>query len=419
MNVLIINALLYTFWFLFVLNKERKLTIYSFLILFYLCIAFIGIYSVSTSIYYNTFGFYSIKSLEIEPYVYSFITYVVLFLPFYKIKINIKDIDFIYNNKTRRFVSYWIIVYVGYTLLKLTEAAVSISTGLAAAYDARHNEGLSLFQYNPILAKFNGYGYFFLQATLPFIMIYTLLGLKERKLSKNLSVLLIVLCFLPSFLEGIGMGSRGALFMTFFCFLFFIILLYNQLSTKFIHTIYKLAILFVGCVLIYSWAITIDRVGESSGLDSIIRYFGESFPNLGWTVWEHAVKHPMGELFFPNFFNSYVDGLSVNEAYLYWQQVTGVPVLTFKTYFGDLYVEFGVLGAFIFMFCTSIPIWLYYRKKGITIFNIGYLYFYFQLCVFAFSGFTKTGWHSIFQLIIISLFVLFLKAMYKRRFSKI
>ena len=82
MNVLIINALLYAFWFLFVLNKERKLTIYSFLILFYLCIAFIGVYSVSTSIYYNTFGFYSLKNLEIEPYVYSFITYFILFLQF-------------------------------------------------------------------------------------------------------------------------------------------------------------------------------------------------------------------------------------------------------------------------------------------------------------------------------------------------
>lgn len=419
MNILLINTLLYTFWFLISFKRDGKITVYSFLVLFYLCISLIGIYSVNNQIYYNTFGFYPLSKLSIEPYIYCFITYFILFLPFYKVKVNIKNVDFIFTQKTKKIVSCWIIIYVLYTLLKLSEAIISISLGLAATYEARHNEGVTLFEYNPILAKFNGYAYFFLQATLPFIMLYALFGVKKKYISSRMSMILIVLCFLPSFLESLGMGSRGGMFMTFFCFLFFFIMLYDQLSKKFIHTIYTFTILFISCILVYSWAITVDRVGHASGLDSIIRYFGEAFPNLGWTVWDNAVYHPMGERFFPNFFNSYVENLSVSDAYLYWQQVTGVPVLNFKTYFGDLYVEFGTIGAFIFLFLTSIPIWLYYKKKGITIFNIGYLYFYFQLCVFAFSGFTKTGWNSIFQLIIISLFVLYLKYIYKHNQKKI
>lgn len=415
MNILLINTLFYLLWFIISLKKEVKITIYSFLVLFYLCIAFCGVYSVNTGIYYDTFGFYSLNTLNLEPYIYSVVAYFILFLPFYKIKVNIKNIDFIFTSKTKKFISLWIIVYICYTILKLSEAVISVSTGLAAAYDARHNEGVALFEYNPIISKFNGYSSFFLQATTPFIMLYALFGLKKRYVSQKMAIILISLCFLPSFLGNLGMGSRGGMFMTFFCFLFFIILLHDQLSKNFIHKIYKVAIIFVSCILIYSWAITVDRVGEGAGLNSIIRYFGEAFPNLGWTVWGNAELHPMGERFFPNFFNSYANKLSVGESHLYWQQITGTPILNFKTYFGDLYIEFGTLGAFIFLLFTSIPIWLYFKKKGITIFNIGYLYFYFQLCVFAFSGFTKTGWNSIFELIIISLFVLYLRFTYNQK----
>ena len=91
--------------------------------------------------------------------------------------------DFIFTQKTKKIVSCWIIIYVLYTLLKLSEAIISISLGLAATYEARHNEGVTLFEYNPILAKFNGYAYFFLQATLPFIMLYALFGVKKKYIS--------------------------------------------------------------------------------------------------------------------------------------------------------------------------------------------------------------------------------------------
>lgn len=412
MNILLFNIFLYALWFLLSFKIEKRITVYSFLILFYLGLAVCGYYSVNEGIYYDTFGYYSLKSLKITPYILAFVAYIILFMPFYKVRCNIKNVDFIFCNKTRLFLKYWIVVYLLYTILKLTEAVATMSMGLAAAYDARHNDGVSLFQYNPILAKFNGYSYFFLQATVPFVMLYALFGMKKKIISTKYSLLLISLCFLPSFFESLGMGSRGGMFMTFFCFLFFVFLLYDQLSKKFIRTISKVAIIFVGVILFYSWAITVDRIGDSTGLDSIIRYFGESFPNLGWTVWDNAYYHPMGERFFPELFNSKVALLSVGDAYDYWQKMTGVPILTFKTYFGDLYVEFGTLGAFIFLFCSSGILYIYLNRKGISIFNIGYCYFYYQLCVFAFSGYTKTGWNSIFQLLIITIFVIFIKNMY-------
>lgn len=415
MNVLIFNVFLYIIWFFVAYKKEKRITIFSFLVLIYTGIAILGYYTVQNGIYYDTFGYYPLSRLSVEPYIYTFLGYVLLFLPFYKIKCNINKIDFIFCDKTRRFIRFWIIFYVCFTLLKLSEAIISISLGLANTYDVRHNEGVALFEYNIILSKFNGYGYFFLNATTPFVMLYSLIGMAKRYISTRLSLFLIGLCFLPSFFNALGMGSRGGMFMTFFCFLFFVFILYDKLPKYFVRSIIKFGIAFILVILIHSWAITIDRVGEESGFDSILRYFGESFPNLGWTVWDKAIYHPMGERYLPELFNQKIVSLSVSETHLYWEQMTGVPILNFKTYFGDLYVEFGVLGAFVFLMLTSVPIGLYFKKNGINIFNISYLYFYFQICVFAFSGFTKRGWGSVFELIIITLFVLFLKVLYKNQ----
>ena len=416
MNLLLINFFAYLIWLLITIKKEKRLTSYSLLIAMYTVIAFLGYYTVKTGIYYNTFGYYSPNTLQAEPYIYAFIGYFILFLPFYKIRSNIDKVSFIFNKDTKVFVNFWIIIYILYTILKLSEAVIAVSTGLADMYEARHIEGVQLFTYDPIIDKFNGYSSFFLTASTPFMMLYSLLGIANKKVTTFKGVLIICLCFLPELFGDIGMGSRGAMFMTLLCFLFFVFLFAKQLPRRFIKNIFIIIVSFAVVVLVYSWAITVGRMGSSGGMESIFRYFGESFPNLGWTIWGNATYHPMGERFFPTLWgNKLVTSMSVDEAYQYWSTMTGVPVLNFKTYYGDLYVEFGEYGAFVFLMLTSIPIYLYFKRKGVTIFNFSYLYLYFQLCVFAFSGYTKTDWGFIFQLIITTSFVVFLKWMYRKR----
>lgn len=414
MQILIINFLMYASWFAWNIAHEKKITVYSFLILFYTSIALLGIITILNGIYYDTFGFYSLEKLELTPYLLAFITYLILLFPLRGIKCNVQSINIIFTQKTNKYVFIWSVVYTLYSILKLVEATISISRGLAATYDARHNDGITLFQYNPFLSKVNGYCSFFQDATVPFIMVYALLGVSKKVVSKKKVVFLIVLSFFPSIFEGIGMGTRGGLFMTFFCFMFFIFLFYESLPKHFVVKILQIGLLFVFIVLLYSWLITIDRVGESSGFDSILRYFGEAFPNLGFTVWNNATYHPMGERFFPEFFAPEIASLSTNDAYDFWLYRTNVSVLNFKTYYGDLYVEFGELGGIAFALFISIPFYIYLKKASINIYNIAYVYFYYQLCVFAFAGFTKTGWHSIFQLVIITVFTLYLKYVYKK-----
>ena len=46
----------------------------------------------------------------------------------------------------------------------------------------------------------------------------------------------------------------------------------------------------------------------------------------------------------------------------------------FKTLFGDLYIEFGVLGALLFIALLSLIISRFYRKNLLNVYNMPFLY---------------------------------------------
>lgn len=116
MNLLLINFFAYLIWLLITIKKEKRLTSYSLLVAMYTVIAFLGYYTVKTGIYYDTFGYYNLNSLQTEPYIYAFIGYFILFLPFYKIRSKLENVSFIFNKDTKVFVNFWIIIYILYTI---------------------------------------------------------------------------------------------------------------------------------------------------------------------------------------------------------------------------------------------------------------------------------------------------------------
>ena len=428
MNVLLLNFFLYLFWCLYTFYKERRITAYSYLLLFYTFVSFLGFYTVSNGIYFDVFGKKSVTLLQIEPYLLCFATYFILFQPLRKMQFSHRNIAKAYSKEFAVIVKGWVLYFFLFTLLKFSEATASLSLGLGAVYEARHVQGESLFSYNNFfLDKFNGYGFFLLNATVPIIMSYALVGIGYKKISAKYASLLILLCFLPSILDNIAMGTRGGMFMTAFSFLFFVIFFASYLPKTFLSKIYLYSTVFLSVGLFFSWLITSDRVGKGAqGVNSILRYFGESFPNLGFLFWDKVARHPMGERLFPNFFidNERLLYTSVDDSYQYWMGITGVPVLNFKTYFGDLYIEFGVIGAFVFVGVGFILMKIFFNKK-VTIYSLPILYYYFQLCVFAFAGFTKGGHTSFFQLFIVILislslkYYLRLKAKGKSRFTSL
>lgn len=409
MNILLYNFIAYLVWFLYELWSQKRITVHVMLVGFYTLIAFLGFLTVENGIYVDTFGWIDVEKLTVTPYLCCFATYYMLFFPFRQLHMRYIRCDFLFTPVFRAFVVVWLVYFVLYSVLKVTEAGIAVSTGLAEMYEARHYGGETLFEYtNPILEKFNGYGYFILNATTPIIMCYAIIGMRKKKVNNILAYILMLTCFVPSLANAIAMGTRGGMFMTIFCFLFFVVLLRRYISKSFLRNLYVIVFGFAVVVLIYSWIITVGRVGEGmAGINSILRYFGESFPNLGFEFWDKVIYHPMGSRMFPNIFGGETFS-SVGDAHDFWSQQTGVRVLIFKTYFGDLYIEYGVLGAFLFVIIGTALMLLVLRLKKFGVLILSVLYYYFQLCVNAFAGMTKDGHGAMFQLLIIGIITLFL-----------
>lgn len=403
MNLLFLNFLIYFSVFLFVYKRDKQISLMAFLFLFYSVIAFLGFYTVENGIYFDVFGKMNVHTLVFIPYFLCFISFCILFYPFRNLKQKKTNISVPNNSKTEIFVKIWLVYIVLFSILKLSEAVISVSIGLGQIYENRHMDGDTLFNYqNIILNKFNGYGTYLIDATIPFIIVYVVHNLKFRKMSNKKGLLLITLCFLPQLLNSIAMGSRGGIFLVFFNLIFFVLLFRKSLSKQFMKVIYSFGAIFLFIMISFSLDITSSRLGNKrDGIDSIFRYFGEAFPNLGFNIWDKVIYHPMGERLFPDFVSHNYKFYSIDDAYAFWENKTGVPVLNFKTLFGDLYIEFGILYAFIFLLILAIIMNLFITKRSLKFYNISYLYYYYQLCILGFAGFTKEGHNALFSLFII------------------
>lgn len=399
MILLFFNALVYFFLFFKYYKKDKGINVFNYLLLFYAGIATMGVVSMYTGIYEDTFGSKSNTSISIIPYIFCCISYIVFFYPFRKLSKNV-EFKMPYIKYFDVFVSIWIIIMICYCVMMAIEASISISTGLAEAYEARHIEGESLFDYgdNFLLRRLRYIGVVFQNCTVPIIILYCLTCLKQHK-KKYTVITLVILCFLPNFLGALGQGSRGQMFSLFNKMIFFVLLFKEQIDRKIKSYIYVGGIAFTLVMLSYSLLITTQRLEEKqkeTPIASIARYFGESFPNLGYTFWDNVKYHPMGERLFPEIFGYSINERfgSTDESYAYWWNITGVPVLTFKTLFGDLYIEFGVIGALLFIFLAS-SLFSKMMNGHITYYNLGIAYIYFQICNVGFAGLTMVSGFSI------------------------
>ena len=149
-TILFINFIAYLSWLLFTWLKDKKVTVYLLLVSFFTFIAFMGFFTVLTGIYQDTFGDFGLKRLKIEPYIYCFITYVILLYPFRHLEIDFSNNDFLFSHYMKVFVNIWVIFFTIYTALRLGEAISSISSGLGEAYENRHINGESLFVYHNV-----------------------------------------------------------------------------------------------------------------------------------------------------------------------------------------------------------------------------------------------------------------------------
>lgn len=407
MNVFIINFLAYLAWFLIVYKKEKTITLYSCMILLIAIVAFAGVYTLMTGIYFDTFGTQNLSSIDSTPFILCFIGFVIFFNPLRYAKMENVEIPEFSSKNFQYLLIFWLILTTAYTILKATEASAAVAFGLDQVYEARHVDGeaLSYMVYdNQIILKLRWIGGIVSNATCPVAMLYAMTNLIKRE-KISLSVYVLLLAFLPSFFHSIATGSRGSMFLSIFKVLFIVIFLKDFLQSNIKKIIWGLFASGVAVVLIYSIAITVARVGDTDALSSVLRYFGEPFPNMSFSYWEYVINHPMGERFFPDFIGSNAtEGFSPGEIHEYWGNITNTPILNWKILYCDCYIEFGKLGGILFIIIYSILFGGYFKKHPVNIYNITVLFFYYELCDNSFTGYN--GFSNIIITTFISIIVL-------------
>ena len=148
----------------------------------------------------------------------------------------------------------------------------------------------------------------------------------------------------------------------------------------------------LGVLAFYAIAISFARVdGDVDvAVNRLFRYFGEPFLNLGLVYWNSTDVHTYGIRFFPKLLELF-GGFELPDSKYgidalreFWSNVYRVNMYYFKTLFGDLYIEFGLVGSFVVALLTVAAGWfsktiknpllshflLYYYARAIVLWGV-------------------------------------------------
>lgn len=396
-SVLLLNLALYLYFFLRY-RKKYSYTLSTVMYGYYTLIATLGIFTVATGIYENVFQLDFNENFEYTPYILCFVSIWILILPLNKITYKNLNFDEIpYNKLATLAINCWICLTIPFLLLKIYQTFLASSMGYNEMYNVTVEEGNAfkvLYGGNFILLKFNNFNTNLMNGFVPFVMCYAFYGLITKKIITQKAVFILLLIFITKIFMALALGSRGNLFFTFWSFFFYLIIFYQHLPPQTKELVKKIGSLAIIMGIFYALAISIARVGNSiyeTPLESIFRYFGEPFPNLGNLYWNKVELHPLGLRLFPYIFGIEYEAESVQDGYRYWYDFTGVPVLNFKTIFGDLYIEFGEIIAMLIIAFISVSFMLFLGKKKISFWKIAIIFWYFEIVLQGIFGFVKEG----------------------------
>lgn len=354
MWIFIVNALLYFLTFGFYFAKDRKLSIRAIVFLIYTVFACASIYAINIGIYFDAFGSFSFNSLSLTPYILNYLLVLLMAQGLQGLR-SIKYDAISLNNKFIFFFELSIIALsLIYMVFQYMWNQLFSEVDLVDIYEAGHSWEQDYVFPDPLWNVI----YFRSQQLLAFAtpLIY-IIEFMNLALNKNTfkSMTIILLIFAPKVL-GCGMaGNRGGIVFAFASLAFFIMFFWPKLSAKLKRTIVVggLAMILFGGI--YLAAISFSRAGDDSekAVESAIRYFGESFPNLGWNIWAIDGSHLEGMRMYPTLYDLFGGGAPEFEAegvggmQYYYEIISRWPILIFKTFFGDMYVEFGPVIPFV------------------------------------------------------------------------
>lgn len=392
MEILIGNFIAYVLFFLYLLKANKyRLNLQTFVALNFVVEAFLGYYIFKNGIYQKTFGFKDVTTLSVVPYVLCLLMVAMLIHPLRQIE-TVRKMDHTakveISEKWQNYLSFafFALVVLYFYMNQLLVNQRSEFVEYDEIYENMASGNLEKFS-SPIMNTIYFRLITLIRLLSPFIYYFqfSILASKKKKDSKILPMVLIFGSFVLSVFPDIESASRGAMYFSAMqlCFFMFI---YFKSFTQGVKIVTVTAISASMLLLvIFSMAISYSRFGEGKeGNEQIFRYFGEPYPNLGFNVWNKDIRHPYGKRFFPRLTTGRdISFAGREDRFTYWERQVGIPMLNLKTIFGDLYVEFGVIGAF-----AVVVLWLLllkfclYKARGDALATVVFLYYAYNIVVY-------------------------------------
>ena len=414
MNAFLINILLYLSTFVFFVKKDRKDSLRVVCWGLFSIFASASFFTIETGIYYQQFGHFLGKTPSIIPFIFNYILILILtygLKGYEKIDINIPSKVF-----TRPFVKYTenliIIISILYFMMVVVAASILSSLNLGDIYDSIHNgENVLVFP-----AQWMNIIYYRSQQVLnisyPFIYLIEFIKIsKKQNIRRSAVVLLLV--FIPQVISCAVMANRAGVIFNIFSFAFFILVFWKYLDQTVRRSIKSFGFLFLFLIIMALSAISLSRAGNNSKDSTFdaLRYFGESFPNLAYQIWDVNGHYLMGMRTFPSIYSMFhpmpidLQDASFYERHLFFNDLSGYPIINFKTFYGDLYCEWGPIMPFVFVIGFVLVSFLLRNLLKNTVFSLVVVYFIYYTIVWGLFGanqFSENGFEQLFWDVVIA-----------------
>jgi len=359
MGSLLVNFFLYFLTLLYFCSKDRRMSLRVLIMVYFSVSAFASYYCMHFEMLAE-YTIYRYKENSITPFFINYICILSLttLLSDFRTNnlINNKIQSIVKNNTVRNLELVIIIVNTIYIIMMYLYSQILLDIGFKEVYDMTHEDRVVFTFSNSILNVLFYRSKDIIQFVYPFFLLFQFAKLSFG-IEKKKTLILIFAFILPELTRNMLLSNRGGIVFMLMNFMFFISLFWGKFDKYVRKTFIRIGVVILSLSIFYFYMISLSRSEDDvdRAIDNyIIGYFGQTYCNLGWKVWDVNGNFIGGERKFPELFKLLGLYKAPNENGLldinyYYQNTSGFPIILFKSFWGDLYCEFGLYLSLLFV----------------------------------------------------------------------
>ena len=342
-EVLLINAILYTFTLLY-FSIRHKLSVGVLIWSLYTISAWSSFLFVQQPLYSSSLH---MSEQTIMPCLYLYIILIIAMTPLMKLN-KLENVDFSNKRLLKAIIIICTIIQLVFVIVDIPSMIKVLTSGTSMLNELRstlyENEGITLVTENPLLNRISLLfsGMRILSTGLSVITFFTF---KDNRKLINLFAISALLNNIRLIVTQVGRGEMVFVFLIYICTIYLVRDCLSAKSKRLI-LIYGLPIVAVGAV--FFWAITVSRFGQNSGY-FMYKYLGEPINNFNGILFKNIKGTTNGRAYFSLIYRYLLGGTAFSSAYDKWDlisEMTGIRGDIFYTWVGGLIIEFGKIAPF-------------------------------------------------------------------------